>query len=126
MTNRRQLLKTAGFMIVSRHVLGGQGFTAPSDRLRVGVIGMGNRSGLLVDQLPEGAGVVSVADCFVERAEAATAKRKAKWRIHQDYRRLLDEKDIDGVIVGTTDHARVLISIHCWCNRGLEAGFLAE
>ena len=104
-------------MIVARHVLGGQGQIAPSDRMRVGVIGVGNRSGLLIDQLPDGADVVSVADCFVDRAEAAAAKRKAKWRIHQDYRRLLEEKDVDGIIVGTTDHARVLICIHC-CQAG--------
>jgi predicted dehydrogenase len=83
----------------------------------VGVIGVGNRSGLLIDQLPEEAEVVSVADCFVERCRQAREKRGAKWRIHADYRRLLDEKDVDGVIVGTTDHARVLCSIHA-CQAG--------
>lgn len=88
-----------------------------NDRVRVGVIGVGNRSGLLIDQLPEEAEVVSVADCFAERCRQAMAKRGAKWRIHADYRRLLDEKDVDGVIVGTTDHARVLCSIHA-CQAG--------
>ncbi|HEY3835215.1 MAG TPA: Gfo/Idh/MocA family oxidoreductase [Bryobacteraceae bacterium] len=83
-----------------------------NDRVRVGVIGVGNRSGLLIDQLPDGAEIVAVADCYRKRSEDAMAKRKATWRIYTDHRQLLDQKDIDGVIVGTNDHARVLCSIH--------------
>ena len=83
-----------------------------NDRVRVGVIGVGNRSGLLIDQLPEGAEIVAVADCFRKRSEDAMAKRKANWRIYDDHRELLDQKDIDGVIVGTNDHGRVLCAIH--------------
>jgi predicted dehydrogenase len=83
-----------------------------NDRVRVGVIGVGNRSGLLIDQLPEGAEIVAVADCFRKRSEDAAAKRKATWRIYDDHRALLDQKDIDGVIVGTNDHNRVLCAIH--------------
>jgi predicted dehydrogenase len=83
-----------------------------NDRIQVGVIGVGNRSNLLIDQLPDQGQIVAVADCFRERAQSAAAKRNATWRIHDDYRRLLDDKDIDGVIVGTPDHARVRSVIH--------------
>jgi predicted dehydrogenase len=83
-----------------------------NDRVRVGVIGVGNRSGLLIDQLPEGAEIVAVADCFRKRSEDAAARRKATWRIYDDYRKLLEQKDIDGVIVGTNDHGRVRCAIH--------------
>lgn len=83
-----------------------------NDRIRVGVIGVGNRSGLLIDQLPEGAEIVAVADCYRKRSEDAAAKRKAQWRIYDDHRQLLEQKDIDGVIVGTNDHSRVLCAIH--------------
>ena len=117
---RRRFL-TAGVpafpYIVSRTALGGQGRTGANDRIRVGVIGVGNRSNLLIDQLPEGAEVVAVADCFLKRCNEAAAKRGARWQVYQDYRRLLEQKDIDGVIVGTTDHARVLCSIHA-CQAG--------
>jgi predicted dehydrogenase len=78
-------------------MLGGSGVPGANDRIRVGVIGVGNRSNLLIDQLPEQAEVVAVADCWLKRYQDAAAKRQAKWRIHQDYRRLLDEKGIDGV-----------------------------
>jgi len=36
---------------------------------------------------------------------------KSQW-VTIDHRELLDQKDIDGVIVGTNDHSRVLCSIH--------------
>ncbi len=73
---------------------------------------MGGRSNLLIDQLPEQGEIVAVADCWLTRCEEAAAKRNAKWRIYQDYRRLLEQKDIDGVIVGTHDHGRVLCCVH--------------
>ncbi len=83
-----------------------------NDRIRVGVIGVGNRSNLLIDQLPDGGEIVALADCYRKRSEDAVAKRNAKWRIYDDYRQLLEQKDIDGVIVGTNDHARVRCCIH--------------
>src|SRR5437016_10107491 len=93
-------------LILSQRVRGA------NDRVRVGVIGVGNRSGLLIDQLPEGGEIVAVADCYRKRSEDAAAKRKAAWRIYDDYRQLLEQKDIDGVIVGTNDHARLRCAIH--------------
>src|SRR5260370_426857 len=81
-------------------------------RMRGGVIGVGNRSNLLIDQLPDGAEIVGVAACYRKRSEDAAAKRQAKWRIYDAHRELLEQKDIDGVIIGTNDHARVLCAIH--------------
>ena len=105
--SRRGLLAAAAFpLLLPRRARGA------NDRVRVGVIGVGNRSGLLIDQLPEGAEIVAVADCFRKRSEDAAAKRQAKWRIYDDHRALLEQKDIDGVIVGTNDHGRVLCAIH--------------
>jgi predicted dehydrogenase len=92
--------------VVSRRVFGA------NDRIRIGVIGVGARSNLLIDQLPPGAEIVAVADCFVTRCNQSAAKRSAKWQIYQDHRQLLEQKDIDGVIVGTHDHGRALCSIH--------------
>ena len=83
-----------------------------NDRVRVGIIGAGNRGNLLIDQIPEGAEIVAAADCFRKRSEDSAAKRKASWRIYDDHRALLDQKDIDGVIVSTNDHTRVLCAVH--------------
>ncbi len=99
-------LAAAAPLLLSRRARGA------NDRVRVGVIGVGNRAGLLIDQLPDGAEIVAVADCYRKRAEDAMAKRKASWRIYDDHRQLLEQKDIDGVIVATPDHGRVLCAIH--------------
>ena len=82
--------------------------TAPSNRIRVGAIGVGNRAKLLLDQLPEGAEIVALSDCNLPRAEEYKAKRAAAWPVYQDYRRVLDHKDVDAVIVGTGEFQRVL------------------
>jgi len=88
-----------------------------NDRINIGVIGVGNRSNLLIDQLPETGRIITVADVFVKRCEDAATKRKAKWLIHGDYRRILDNKDVDAVIIGTTDHTRAIPCIHA-CQAG--------
>ena len=46
--SRRKFIKTTGFVatgisIVPRHVLGGNGFTAPSDKLNIAGVGVGGR-----------------------------------------------------------------------------------
>jgi predicted dehydrogenase len=92
--------------VASRRVAGA------NDRIRVGVIGVGNRANLLIDQLPEQAEIVAVADCWLKRCKDSADKRKANRRIYQDHHQLLDQKDIDGVIVATPDHDRVLCCIH--------------
>ena len=104
--SRRTVIAGATLPFLSRRIFGA------NDRIRVGVIGVGNRSNLLIDQLPDSAEIVAVADCLRKRSEDAAAKRHAKWRIYDDYRALLDQKDIDGVIIGTPDHARVRCCIH--------------
>lgn len=104
-------------LVVPGRVLGFQDGPGANDRIRIGVIGVGNRSNLLIGQLPQDAEIVAVADCFLKRARDAAARRQAQWRIYQDYRELLEQKDIDGVIIGTPDHGRVLCAIHA-CQAG--------
>jgi predicted dehydrogenase len=106
-------------------VLAADGKPGANQRITIGVIGVGRRARQLIDQLPESAQIASVADCFLTRCTVpyryvnrdAAERKKPNWRIHQDYRKLLDEKDIDAVIVATTDHNRVLA-----CIRACQAG----
>jgi predicted dehydrogenase len=98
--------------VVPRRALGFQGQTGANGRIRIGVIGVGNRGNLLIDQLPEEAEVVAVADCFLRKCADAAAKRQTKWRMYTDYREMLDTESIDGVIVATNEHNHVLPSIH--------------
>ncbi len=108
---RRSLLAAGAAYFVPRRVPGA------NDRIRVGVIGVGYRANLLIDQLPEAAEVIAVSDCYLRRANEAAAKRQAKWRIFQDYRKLLELKEVDGVIVATNEHWHVGCSAHA-CQAG--------
>lgn len=88
-----------------------------NDRITVGVIGVGGRANLLIDQLPDPGKIVAIADCDFKRCEVAAAKRKADWNLYPDYQRILDRKDVDAVVIATTDHGRVLPCIHA-CQSG--------
>ena len=84
--------------------------TAPSDQLNVGVIGakgMGwsdMRSHLKV----AGVNCVALADVdrsvLAERTKDLEAMGRKAPQVFDDYRRMLERKDIDAVIVGTPDH----------------------
>jgi len=78
-----------------------------SERIRVGAIGVGGRGSLLLEQLPESAQIVAVADCNQPRAMAFREKLKADWPVYSDYRQVLDRKDIDAVIVATGEFQRI-------------------
>jgi predicted dehydrogenase len=79
-----------------------------NERIRVGAIGVGGRGSLLLEQLPESAEIVAVADCNQPRAFAFREKVKADWSVHSDYRRILERKDVDAVIVATGEFQRIL------------------
>ena len=54
--NRRKFISSAAlaaaaFTILPRHVLGGNGFLAPSDRINLGYIGVGKQVGTLLNGL---------------------------------------------------------------------------
>ncbi len=86
---------------------------AASNRVRLGLIGFGIRGRQLLSaiQRVRGAEVVAVADLYdgyLERARELTGKGVETTR---DYRRLLDRKDIDAVVVATPDHWHVRIML---------------
>lgn len=102
--------------IVPRYVLGGDGFTAPSDKLNIACVGIGGKGRVDVD------GVSSeniIALCDVDQARATeTSNRKnayeafPKARRYQDYREMLEkEKDIDAVTISTPDHTHAIITM---------------
>ncbi len=102
---------------LSPHVLAGSGRTPPSDRVRVGAIGVGGRGTLLLQQLPDSAELVALCDCNLSRAEAFKAKQQGDWPIYQDYRQILERPDIDAVIIATGEFQRVLPCIEA-CQAG--------
>jgi len=101
--------------VIPRSVLGSARQAAPSDRVRVGFIGVGRRSKDLRGSLPRDAQIVAVADCFQVAAEAAAAQHAC--RAFLDYRQMLDSGDVDAVIIVTPDHWHTRPAIHA-CQAG--------
>ncbi|WP_018620568.1 Gfo/Idh/MocA family protein [Spirosoma luteum] len=125
--NRRTFLKQAAglsaFYIVPRHVLG-RGFTAPSDQVAVGFIGLGKQAtGLRGRFLQNEARVVAACDVYQPKvaafAEAVNKHYADKGSVgtyagcerYDDYRTLLNNKGIDAVVIATPDHWHSPIAI---------------
>jgi len=128
----------AAFTIVPRHVLGGVGQTPPSDKINIAGVGIGGQGGA---DLRELSSQNIVALCDVDWAHAAgTFKRYPNAKQYKDFREMLDKEDknIDGVIVGTPDHLHAIVSMaairrnkHVYCEKPLthtvrEARMMAE
>ncbi len=106
MTTRRSFLAGAATAASSVRVLGA------NDRVRLGIIGTGGRGSYLMGVANQAGGIEWAAVCDawdVRRDKAAAELTGGKADKIADYRRLLDRKDIDAVIVATWDnmHAQV-------------------
>src|ERR1700753_374929 len=88
---KKALIASAGWYIVPRHVLGGPGYIAPSDKLVIGSIGIGGKGEVDVNYL-SGTGKAEIAVlCDVDDRRAANIKNKfGSARYYKDYRQMLD------------------------------------
>jgi predicted dehydrogenase len=92
---------------------------APSDRIRVGMIGTGAMGTANLRDFHGNPDVDIVAVCDVDPAHLGQALEQAggKARPYQDYRRLLDDRDIDAVVISTPEHWHALMCIDA-CQAG--------
>ena len=101
MENRREFLKSITIAaVVSRKVLGA------NDRIRVGVIGTGTR-GRMVNRFfrtHSDCEVVGACDVRKSRLDDAMKEIGGDVQGYGDYRRILERKDVDAVLVTTPDH----------------------
>src|SRR5690606_25880374 len=128
-------LTAAGFMIVPRHVLGGNGFVAPSDKVNIGIIGAGgkgrqNTANLLklddvqVTAIADPANYWNLED-FYYRFEAGRGpvkklveehfrKKTTGFKIAEyiDFREMIDKQpSLDAIVCSTPDHTHAYISV---------------
>lgn len=124
-TSRRSFLKkastaAAGFTIVPRYVLGGKGYIAPSDQIRIATVGAGgkgfsdtrNASGLTKKGGKVTERIVALCDVDLKQAEK-TFNLFPDAKQYRDYRKMLAEMDseIDAVIVSTPDHMHATVGM---------------
>lgn len=110
------------FFIVPRHVLGGQGYTAPSDELTKAVIGVGGMGQWHVRE--QGARLLAVCDVDENHLNNTLKKVDQNVKGYKDFREVLERKDIDIIHIATPPHWHGLISIAAaeagkdiWCEK---------
>ena len=124
---RRELLKSAvatgtGWMILNSGTLRGQ--NAPSNKLNIALIGVWGRGTAHYNVLRH-ENVVALCDVNDNRTKEALEifpKAKTYW----DWRRCLDQKDVEAVIICTADHHHAFIAnwalnrgMHVYCEKPL-------
>ena len=139
--SRRQFLSgavatAAAFTVVPRHVLGGSGYTPPSEKVNVACIGTGVQGIIVMKKFLRDSDVQVVAVCDVNKGSSdyrggetagrepakelvenyyAEQKSAGTYRgcaTYIDFRKMLRQhKDIDAVIVATPDHVHAVASM---------------
>jgi predicted dehydrogenase len=81
-----------------------------NERIRLGVIGVGNRGDQLLDAflVHKDAEIAALCDVYEPYLEAAQKKVGGQATLYHDYRKLLDQKDLDAVVIATPDHWHAL------------------
>ncbi len=93
-------------MFVPRTVFAQGDRPGANERVIVGAIGCGFRARLLMDQLPECAQLVAIADCNINQAFAYRKEKNANWDIYSGHNRIADRKDIDAVVMTGQEYQR--------------------
>ncbi len=104
----------AGFYIVPRHVLGGNGFTAPSDRLIVAGIGAGGKGESDLNEFFKSGKADIAFLCDVDdRSSKKTRERFPNAKYYKDFRQMLEKehKNFDAVSVSTPDHTHAIAAM---------------
>lgn len=90
-----------------------------NERVRLGFIGLGNRGDQVLDAflVQPDAQVVAICDLYQPYLDFAAQKIGTQPRQYRDYRRLLEQSDVDAVVISTPDHWHALQTIHA-CQAG--------
>jgi predicted dehydrogenase len=86
---------------------------APSEKIVLGFIGTGGMGKGLIDtfrKFPD-VEIAAVCDVYQPHLDRALAAAGGKAETHGDFRRVLDRKDIDAVVVATPDHWHAIPTI---------------
>jgi len=120
--DRRSFIRTAavaaaGTMIAPEVFSIGKPGVSPADKIRVALIGGNSMGWNDLDSFLKNNEVECVALCDVDRnvlnrrTDDVVKLRGTKPRLYVDYRKMLESKDIDVVIIGTPDHWHCLMLV---------------
>ena len=112
--DRRTFLGAAGAVALSGALAGS---SPASERLRLGVVGVRGRGAELAAEFAKRADCEVVALCDIDDAvfkKASEGVEKAAGkapRLEKDFRKLLDDKNIDAIVNATPDHWHALVAV---------------
>lgn len=125
--NRRTFIKQsasigAGFTIVNSGILkAGQ---SPSNKLNIAVIGVAGRGGANLNGVKD-ENIVALCDVNADNL-ASAARNFPRAKTYTDWRKCLEQKDIDAVVCSTTDHTHAFVNVwalnrgkHVYCEKPL-------
>ena len=120
----KSALATGAITVLPRQILGGTGFHSPGDRVNLGFIGLGKQSLGLMRSITGCPETMVLAACDVDQKKLARFKTEAeivnqeklsrgkqKIDTYENYRELLERKDIDAVVIATPDHWHAMVAV---------------
>ena len=126
-TSRRTFIKTAAAMatvpyFVPRQVLGSAGTSGANEMIVVGIVGVGVRGQQLiknVKNLAEKGRIAAICDVDARKTDEVLCEHRADWAVYEDYRKLIERKDLDGILICTPHHQHILPAMLA-CQAGLD------
>lgn len=131
-TRRKHFMKRASFKKISRRefskaialtgtavAFGNLRLMGANERIRLGFIGLGNRGDQVLDAFLEhkDAEVVALCDIYQPYIDFAAKKVGGAPKQFKDYRKLLEMRELDAVVISTPDHWHAIQTIHA-CQAG--------
>src|SRR2546430_12939313 len=103
--DRRQFLRTGalaagGLWAVSPQILRAQSGSAANEKLSIGIIGVAGQGGFSIGQLKGIANITALCDVD-EKNLNAVAQQFPSAKTYRDFRRLVEQRDLDAVVVAT-------------------------
>lgn len=126
--NRRDFLKTStaaavaagiGLSVGNAQAQEAKKVVSANEKIVLGCIGLGGRGMGVMNgfmQYPD-VEIGAICDVYDERLKAGLAKTDLKAKTYKDFRKLLEQKDIDAVVITTPPHWHPLMSIYA-CQAG--------
>ncbi|MDP7105615.1 MAG: Gfo/Idh/MocA family oxidoreductase [Roseibacillus sp.] len=127
--DRRRFLTTgaaaSGVWTAAPRILRAQGKVSANDKLNIGVIGSSGQGGFSIGQLKDIANIAALCDVDQNRL-APVARQFPSARTYKDFRKLVEQQDLDAVVVATPDHTHAVASVaamradkHVYCEKPL-------
>jgi predicted dehydrogenase len=109
-TTRRSFLKHVAAGAAAPLFFRSRAEGAPSDRLNIAAVGVGGKGRGDISSVSKGQNVVAICDVD-EQTLGQAAKTYPDAKVYTDWRKLLEQKDIDALTVSTPDHMHAPIAV---------------